>query len=131
MKEKLTHIEAVQKAFIAEVSDKGIEHSFAWISSWFTAVSIAQIEDELASLGEPAYAKDKEVQSLVLESLLVSEGEAMSSPGTSVGHNLMKSHRVAELSRRLRKMSHSSRDARWDAVRARFDVTKAAEDITR
>lgn len=116
----LTQVKRVQKELLDAISKNGIGHEFLWIAGWYGKLAEAQVEDEITNLGDAKYSKDKEVQCLVLESLLVSEGQLVANPSTSVGHNLLVASRVAEMSGRLRHLAGTNRDLRWAAVRERF-----------
>lgn len=122
-----SHVDEVQKAFIAEIQENGLSHALRWSDSWFARAAAAEVQDTMRnSLGE--HINNPEAVELhLLEQLFIDAGSA-NNFSTSAGHNLFRAAMIAARTEALNSLhpvkagdpptpaSRAGRYKRWEAV---------------
>lgn len=89
----MSHLDEVQRAFIAAVQDKGIIHALEWIEGWYSRAAKAQILDEYAQAKSEVVDADLTVK-------LAQAARSVTHLSSSAGHNMLalaKVEAIAEL----------------------------------
>ncbi|MCC5612021.1 hypothetical protein LC612_36140 [Nostoc sp. CHAB 5834] len=124
-KDTQTQVEKVTAEFLAEIQERGLPHVLEWISSWYTKVAKAKLQDDFAGIeGRATSAAWKEIQTA---ELLMYDARSGFNYSTSPGANLMRQARISVLADML---DHSRGEAGFGAVarRNRADKLRALDE---
>jgi hypothetical protein len=135
---KHTEIERVTEEFIATIRDRGIVHTFEWMSAWFDRVAKAETQDDLINYLAP-HSKDKAAINLHLMDRMMQMASQITNKSSSASSNMMREARVSVMAQMVEKNhygygSGKSRREEWDRweqtpeVKTRLEALQASQN---
>lgn len=94
-------VDIAQAAFIKEIENKGIEHVFNWIDSYFSSVAQARVADIITKIRSNYVGVDQDLLDGVVEAALIEElmntARMVNNHSTQQGANRMREAYVVAL----------------------------------